>query len=83
MRKVLQIAVVFAVSFFAIGFCPLIEVRKGADFVLGHWPLLSAYSTPVKAWQYVLLHLVLSALAVVFVLAIVRMVRGCFLSHKA
>ena len=83
MRKVLQIVVVFALSFFAIGFCPLIEVPKGADFVLGHWPLLSAYSTPVEAWQYVLLHLVLSALAVVFVLAIARIVRGCFMSHRA
>ena len=82
MRKILKIAVVFAVSFFAIGFCPLIELRKGADFVLGYAPLLAAYSTPVKAWQSVLLHVVLSALAVVSVLAIVRFVRGCFQSHK-
>ena len=83
MRKILQIAVVFFVSFFSIGFYPLIEVRKDAHFILGHWPLLLAYSTPVKAWQYVVLHLVLSVLATLIILVIFQITRRFFLSHKA
>ena len=60
MSKALSISLVFVVAWLATGIYPLIEVRKSDHFVLGHWPLISAYGTTIDAWQYIALHMMLS-----------------------
>ena len=70
MRKSLSISLVFAVAWLATGLYPLIEVRKSDHFVLGHWPLISAYGTPIDAWQYIALHVMLSTIGTVLIFVI-------------
>lgn len=78
MRKALSISLVFAVAWLATGLYPLIEVRKSDHFVLGHWPLISAYGAPIDAWQYIALHVMLSTIGTVLIFVIWRIGRFLF-----
>jgi hypothetical protein len=78
MRRVLSISLVFVVAWLATGLYPLIEVRKSDHFVLGNWPLISAYGTPIDAWQYIALHMMLSIFGTALTLVIWRLGRFLF-----
>ena len=78
MSKALSISLVFVAAWLATGLYPLIEVRKSDHFVLGHWPLISAYGTPLDTWQFIALHMLLSIFGTVLILVIWRVGRFLF-----
>ncbi len=57
------------------GTYPLVEVRKGADFVLGCWPLFTAYRDPFELWPFIVTHLLLSVVVTAGLAGVVWTIR--------
>lgn len=62
MKKSIVSIVVFVVVFIGCSFLPVIVVRKGNE-VMGHLPWYIIYGAPLANWLYVLIHLLMSAVA--------------------